>query len=380
MPPRALWTVLAAFVSSRALVVTGTLASSRFIVPRPTPTDAWHPANGFLTPFFNWDANYYMQIATYGYGPAPSGINPAPYRAAFFPLYPLLVSTVSRVLGDPSWSALLISNLALLLTLFVARALCSRLLGDHQANAAVWILAFYPWSFFLSVPYSEVLLLLLLAIALWLADGGRWLWAGVAGMVAATARAPGLLAAAIPLAELPRRWFAQKSRAGFGVLILAAALPGLGWVMVGLALKVSMGDPLGFIHGQALWIGPHRNPFFLVGSMVTIALRHDFTDTEFFGFPCMVCFLVAVIWLARRVPPHYSVLAILMFGLAVFQTLNLRQAIALPRYLMTDLPCYFAFGALFTRLPRWALPVWLVASGGLLFWFSILFASWRFVG
>jgi Mannosyltransferase (PIG-V) len=380
MPPRTLWNVLAAFVSSRALVVAGILTASKFVAPGPTPADAWHPANGFLAPFFNWDANYYMQVATYGYGPAPSGIHPAAYRAAFFPLYPFLVSLLSHVLGDPSWSALLISNVALLLTMFVVRSLGDRLLGDRTANAAVWILAFFPWSLFLSLPYTEVLLMLLLAIALWLADGGRWLWAGVAGMAAATARAPGLLTAALPLTELARRWFSQKPRAGLGVLILAAALPGLGWVIVGLVQKISMGDPLGFIHGQMLWIGPRRNPFFLVGSMVTIALRRDFTDTEFFGFPCMVCFLVAVIWLARRVPPHYYVLAILMFGLAVVQTLNLRQAIALPRYLMTDLPCYFAFGALFARLPRWVLPAWLVVSGVLLFWLSGLFASWRFVG
>jgi Mannosyltransferase (PIG-V) len=372
--------VLLAYVTSRTLVATGVLTSSRFLAPRPIPADAWHPANGFLAPFFNWDANYYMQIAIYGYGPAPDPIHPAAYRAAFFPLYPFLVSTLSRVLGDPSWTALLISNLALLLALFIVRSLGSRLLGDREANAAVWVLAFFPWSLFLSLPYTEALLLLLLAVALWLADEKRWLWAGVAGMAAATARAPGLLSAAIPLAELARRWFSQKPRTGLAVLSLAGALPALGWVIVGLVQTAQMGDPLGFIHGQSLWVAPRRNPLFLAGTMVTIALRRDVTDPEFFGLPCLLCFGVAAIWLMRRLPLHYSALAISMVGLSVIQALYLRQAISLPRYLMVSLPCYFAFGAFFARLPRWVLPVWLVLSGGLLFWLSVLFATWRFVG
>jgi hypothetical protein len=379
MALRGLGNVLAAYVTSRILVAIGMLSADRFLTPRP-PADAWHPATGFLSPFFNWDANYYMQIATYGYLPAPDPIHTAAYRAAFFPLYPFLVSTLNRVLGDPSWTALLISNLAFLLALFVVRLLVGRHFGDREANAAVWILAFYPWSLFLSLPYTEALLILLFAVALWLADDGRWRWAGLAGMAAAMTRAPGLLSAAIPLAEVARRCFSQRPRTGITVPLLAGAIPAFGWLIVGLVQIVEMGDPLGFIHGQSLWIAPHRSPFFLAGTMVTIASRRDITDPEFFGLPCLLCFGVATVWLMRRMPLHYSVLAIAVLGLSVFQTLYLRQAISLPRYLMISVPCYFAFGSLFARLPRWVLPGWLVLSGGLLFWLSVLFATWRFAG
>ena len=379
MPPRAAGSVVLAFVISRIVVITGVLTASRFLASRPPP-DAWHPSNAFLTPFFNWDANFYMQIATYGYGPAPNPIHTPAYRAAFFPLYPFLVSTFSHVIGDPSWTALVISNVALLLVLLIVRVLGSRLLGDRQANAAVWILAFYPWSFFLSLPYTESLLLLLFGIALWLADDGRWVSAGVTGIAAAMTRAPGLLSAAIPLVELAHRWFSPKPRRGLAVLLLASALPALGWVIVGLVQVIEMGSPIAFVQGQSLWVAPHRNPFFLAGTMVTIALRRDFTDPEFFGLPCLICFGVGALWVARRLPLHYAALAIAIFGLSAFQTLYLRQAISLPRYLMVGLPCFFAFGAFFARLPGWVLPVWLVLSGSLLFWLSVLFATWRFVG
>ncbi len=361
------------------MVVTGVLAGSRFLTPI-TSADAWRPANGFLAPFFNSDANYYMQIATYGYGPGPAIIHTAVYRAAFFPFYPFLVSGLGRLLGDPSWAALLISNLAFLAALFMVRMLGGRLLGDRQATAAVWVLAFYPWSLFMSLPYTEALLFLLFAIALWLGDGGRWLWAGVIGVAAAMTRAPGLLTAVIPVAELARRWPYPKPRNGLIALMLAAALPALGWVVVAVVQLNQMGDALGFVHGQSLWVAPHRNPFFLAGTMVTIALRRDITDPEFFGLPVALCFVVAAIWLVRRAPLHYSLLAIALVGLSIYQSLYVRQAFSLPRYLMITVPCFLAFGAFFAGLPRWVLPIWLVLSGGLLFWLSVSFATSRFVG
>jgi hypothetical protein len=379
VPPRAAASVLAAFLASRAVVVAGLLSGSRFLTPH-TPADAWHPATAFLAPFFNWDANYYMQIATYAYLPAPDPIHTAAYRAAFFPLFPFLVSVVGHVLGDPSWSALLISNIAFLLALLAVRSLGHRLLDDRRANATVWVLAFYPWSLFLSLPYTEVLLILFFAIALRLADDGRWLWAGAAGAAAAMTRAPGLLSATIPLAELARSWFAQRPRTGLAILVVAAGIPALGWVAVGFVQLVQMGDPLGFVHGQSLWIAPHRNPFFLAGTMVTIALRRDFTNPEFFGLPALLCFAASAVWMVRRLPRHYTALAVAVIALSLFQTLYLRQAISLPRYLMVAVPCYFAFGSFFARFPSWVLPIWLVLSGGLLFWLSVLFATWRFVG
>jgi hypothetical protein len=109
-------------------------------------------------------------------------------------------------------------------------------------------------------------------------------------------------------------------------------------------------------------------------------MRRDITDPEILGLPTLLCFVVAAIWLARRMPIHYSALAVVLVVLSIFQTLYLRQAISLPRYLMVSLPCFLAFGAFFARLPGWVLPVWLVLSGVLLFWLSVLFATWRFVG
>ena len=43
VPPRAVASVLAGFLTSRAVVVAGLHSGSRFLTPR-TPADAWHPA------------------------------------------------------------------------------------------------------------------------------------------------------------------------------------------------------------------------------------------------------------------------------------------------------------------------------------------------
>ena len=52
-----------------------------------------HPlASELLAPLARWDAVWYLRIAHSGYGSSPA-------RAAFFPLYPLLVRGLATPLG-----------------------------------------------------------------------------------------------------------------------------------------------------------------------------------------------------------------------------------------------------------------------------------------
>jgi len=54
----------------------------------------------------HWDTSQFTDIAQYGYN--------APWRSAFFPLYPMLEALLTPILHKPFYAGLVISNLAIL--------------------------------------------------------------------------------------------------------------------------------------------------------------------------------------------------------------------------------------------------------------------------
>lgn len=211
---------------------------------------AYHPpglTSGFgavgdvlAAPAARWDAAWYLTIAHYGYLPELGPFTAA--RAAFFPLYPLLISLISDIGIVGALSGVIISMAALVAALYCLHRLTtlelaapgSRLRGRRGAFAAerggvdgraagghasrrsggagarlvnpfaddrgtarlvVLLTAFAPMAFFLSADYSESLYLALSIGVLLQARRGRWLAAGVLGGLAAATRSTGVLLA-----------------------------------------------------------------------------------------------------------------------------------------------------------------------------------------
>src|SRR5690242_4165599 len=156
------------------------------------------PLDTLVAPGARWDSVWYLAVAHHGYGADPA-------RAAFFPLYPLLL----RALGSD-----VVAGIALSLACFTAAALVlHRLteleLGSAAAGPAVMALALFPGSLYFSMVYSEALFLALSVGAVYCARTGRWAWAGgLAGLAAAT-RSAGLVLI-VPLALL---WWSHSRRA-----------------------------------------------------------------------------------------------------------------------------------------------------------------------
>src|SRR5918995_5399805 len=98
-------------------------------------------ADPLLAPLARWDSVWYLRIADSGYGDS------AP-RAAFFPLYPLLVRTLATPFGA-SEPALLLAAYALSLAaflgaLFLLHRLAELELGRRLARPALLLLAVFP--------------------------------------------------------------------------------------------------------------------------------------------------------------------------------------------------------------------------------------------
>jgi hypothetical protein len=201
-------------------------------------------ADPLLAPLARWDSVWYLRIADSGYGDS------AP-RAAFFPLYPLLVRGVATLFGGSEAALLvaayLVSLAAFVAALFLLYRLTELELGRRLAQPTLLLLAVFPAALYFGVPYSESLFLLLAVGAFYAARSGSWAWAGACAGMAAATRSAGLLLL-IPLAML---WWSSRPRRGRDAAWLTLAPLGVAAYAAWLGLVE--GDALRFLDVQDAW-------------------------------------------------------------------------------------------------------------------------------
>src|SRR3954451_8890477 len=197
--------------------------------------------NALVAPLARWDSVWYLAIAHDGY-PADD-----PRRAAFFPLYPLLVRAGNTVVGSPIVAGALVSVACFAVALVLLRRLTEIELGAPAARAAVWAIALFPGAVFFSAVYSEALYLALSVGCLYAARTARWGWAGAAGALGAATRSAGVLLV-VPLAML--WWTSRQRRAPAAAWIALVPVVLLAFCA---ALAVGGGDALAPFHAQDIW-------------------------------------------------------------------------------------------------------------------------------
>jgi Gpi18-like mannosyltransferase len=144
---------------------------------------------------------------------------------------------------------MLIANAASLGALFLLHSIVRRSGRDaSEADRAVWLLAFWPYSYFLSAPFSESLFLVLLLLSLLAVMNNRSIGAGALFALTTACRPTGLLMLPGFLVLLYQRGLLFTRRGLIGML-----LSPLGGILYMLFLWYWIGDPLAFVHNQLLW-------------------------------------------------------------------------------------------------------------------------------
>lgn len=114
---------------------------------------------GLFTHFETWDAQHYLFLAEEGY-------HPGQVSNAFYPLFPFLIRVFQPLFFNSALLAgLFLANLFSILALFYLHSLVRENQDEKTAFFACLFLAAYPGSFYMDLPYTESLFLLL-AIAL----------------------------------------------------------------------------------------------------------------------------------------------------------------------------------------------------------------------
>jgi len=197
-------------------------------------------------PWANFDGTHYLSIAKDGY---------FQYEHAFFPVFPMLIKNLEKLLRITYLdSALLIICVSLLLSLILLYKLALLDVNIKKARWAIIMVLSFPTSFFLTAVYSEGLFLTLSIASFYAARKKRWVIAGILGGLASATRVVGVfLFPALILEYLYQKKNKESTintikrviKHAWGIFLIPF---GLGWYMY--YLHNFIGDAFAFIHSQ----------------------------------------------------------------------------------------------------------------------------------
>jgi hypothetical protein len=294
------------------------------VLPRNDPlASAW----SWFSPWFRFDAKWYVDVAAHGYHWGPVSQT----NTNFFPLYPLLIKIVQPLTLGSYWiAALLVANLSFLAALLLLWRWAFRKWGSSVALRVVLFVAVFPFSFFFATPYAEPVFLALAVGAFLCAEQDKWaLSAALAGLSAVTR--PVGLAVIAGLAV----WALAQGRPQRVLGMSLAVLPFLLFLAY---LGFALGHPTGFaVYHTDGWVAPRG------GLMRTIEIQFSTRLTPFDRIDAFVSilFVVSAVFVWRKIGPSYAVYVLLGVALPLSRSLA-----GMERYV----------SVLFPVMAVWALP------------------------
>jgi len=191
---RLVYSILGALIAPHLKLDPALVRSNDFTEHLMTPADGW--SYRLLGVWERFDTLWYIHIAEHGYD--------RPEAVVFFPLYPLFIKSLSPLLHSSLIASLLISTISTFFLVWGFQKLLDLDLPNETARRVLILFAVWPSSFILFAGYPESLLIALMIWSVYFARGGRWLWAGLLGLLAGLTKAVGVCVV-IPLAIIAWR-------------------------------------------------------------------------------------------------------------------------------------------------------------------------------
>ena len=357
------------FVVTRfAIIVIAELAAVS--IGQRAGTHVQESQNLLLAVWGRWDAVHYIDIATVGYHGTDM---------AFFPLYPLLIALLGKVIGNHLVAGLVISNVALFFGLLYLYKLVEHEFDRHVARRSIFYISIFPTAIFFSAVYTEALFFMLTVASFYYMRERRWWMAGVIGFFAALTRVEGVL--------LVVPFFIEWCTAHWGDLRSgrfwpsASKIAPIALIVAGLALYMATlwvinGDPLYFSHVQSNWNRHFAPPWTAIWNAVhkiaTSTSPPTVADqTEELVFTAlMIGVLIAGF---RRLKPSY----IAYMALSILVPLCTSSLMSMQRFALVLFPMFAIFG-LWGARPSVNNTI-VALSLPLLGLFTVLFANWYWV-
>ena len=149
------------------------------------------------------DSKHYLYIAEHGYTrDTPDADIGRVVEIVFFPLFPLIVAALGRVIGSFLIAGLIVSYVSFGFAMYFLFRLVSEKYGRISGFAAIVAVMILPGSFFFVAPMTESLFLALTLGAVYFIKKEKWLAAAFMGFFSALTRNLGVLVAAVYVYEL----------------------------------------------------------------------------------------------------------------------------------------------------------------------------------
>ncbi len=241
------------FVFTRLLIVAVGMISFMFFSDRLEPfygvTDkTFHDAFNFQKQWDVFDTGWYMSVAKDGYPQKPFE-NKEMSNWGFMPLYPILMKGGTYVFGDNYFLVgTLLSNVFTLAALLIINEFIKEKYGENTSTKVVTAILVSAGSFFLSIPYTEGLFLLIAVLVLYLTYKKKYSWAIILAGMATVTRTQGVTLFLVPTIDMiiNLKWKAFK----YIPFYLIALLPLAVFMYY---LYRTCGEPLAFVEMQAAW-------------------------------------------------------------------------------------------------------------------------------
>jgi len=295
--------------------------------------------------WLRFDSNFYLGIAQGGYWDAESLHGASNW--AFFPLFPLLLHLLALPFGVSTtaltFAGIVVANGATVVAAIYLYKLTARELSHAMAARAVFYLALFPLSYYLSAVYPESLFLALSIACIYYARTRRWWLAGLCGGFAALTRPQGVLLAAVVAWEYwqcladqyyplelgsahvtVRHWLRSRIvgllrslrawRTWSGMVALLLIPSGLALFCLYGEWKVGTFLPFSVTEREG-WGRHFRNPIKFLFETFTHPVAPNPYDWNFYGLSivCILILLALLIPLFRKLPAIYGIFTLLFF-------------------------------------------------------------------
>jgi Mannosyltransferase (PIG-V) len=277
------------YIAPKLIASPGIRANASFL-PRTDPLAHWWQ---WTSPWFRFDARWYVGVAQHGYHWGNLG----QANTNFLPLYPLLIRIFQPICLNSPWVAsIVVSNLACLAAIIALWQWALDRWAVNDATRPVILTVAFPFAFFLAAPYAESLFLALAVAAFLFAERNRWELAVLAAGLSTVTRPVGMaVVLGLVVFALAR---GERKKA---LVACLAALPLLGFMVF---LTIAFRQPLGFLtYHSAGWVPPHGGvPATLYREFHTSLMPFDRIDAFLAAL-----FLASGVLAWRRLGPGYGV-------------------------------------------------------------------------